>query len=368
MKVEDPVDAYAAGLRQLRHDVGQPSFRELESQAKKLKLHLPRTTASDAVRGRRLPPLKVVAAFVHACGRYAEEAGLPVPARGKEWFYWQEAHNSASSAIRETERHGKAGQSADGPVPIPTGHRLPLVPTTSRASNPASFWMPGRHRCSYLLVGNSEVEGLPPLMGVPRDCKRMSEALQVAAPWMSVTTMINPTSQEAHEAVRGTLTAQAELVVLHFVGHGALNESARLSLLLRDSREDNLLQTSLNLEGLLPQASQWLRDCAVVLVVDTVYAGAVIPDKATNLGDWAVLAAAGATEAAFSWPSPDEGSFTGVLTQLLLNGIASCRYPVMTLTDLAREAGEIIRERVPQTVTWATSGRVDSLAIAYNRA
>jgi hypothetical protein len=40
----------------------------------------------------------------------------------------------------------------------------------------------------------------------------------------------------------------------------------------------------------------------------------------------------------------------------------------MTLSDLAREAQKVVLQHVPQNVTWATAGRVDSLAIAYNRA
>ncbi|MET9914749.1 hypothetical protein ABZZ74_50165, partial [Streptomyces sp. NPDC006476] len=125
------------------------------------------------------------------------------------------------------------------------------------------------------------------------------------------------------------------------------------------------------LQGLLPQASQRSRDRGVVLVVDTVYAGTVIPHKAAELSDWAVLAASEADEVAFEWSGPDhEESFTGVLAQLLRDGIASCRYPVLTLADLAREAREIILQRAPypQTVTLATAGKLDSLAIAYNRA
>ncbi|MCW2642165.1 MAG: Flagellar motor switch protein, partial [Dactylosporangium sp.] len=61
-------------LRRLRVWMGRPSLRTLEDEAKKIRngegtsLALPRSTAADAERGRHLPRLDSVEAFVRACG------------------------------------------------------------------------------------------------------------------------------------------------------------------------------------------------------------------------------------------------------------------------------------------------------------
>ncbi|WP_439378654.1 nSTAND1 domain-containing NTPase [Amycolatopsis lexingtonensis] len=54
--------AFAAGLRALRENAGNPSYRELARRA-----HFSATTLSDAAGGRRLPSLAVTLAYVRAC-------------------------------------------------------------------------------------------------------------------------------------------------------------------------------------------------------------------------------------------------------------------------------------------------------------
>ncbi|GAA3796516.1 hypothetical protein [Streptomyces chiangmaiensis] len=359
---EDLIDALVADLRQLRHDVGQPSFRELEIHARKVGNHLPASTASDAVRGRRLPKLTVVIAFVLACRHYAEEFKIPVPAKAREMYSWQEAHEKATLTLTAPLREDQVDA-------LPRADHQPPRPHHGK-----HFWMPERQRCLYLLIGSGEVPGLGPILA-PRDCKFMAAALQNTAPWMSVSMLINPTNQEAHKAVCHTLTERSELVVVHVVGHGFLNESARLSLPLRDSQEDNLLQTTLDLEGLLAQASHHSRERAVILIVDTGYAGSAIPQVPPGLEHWYVLAATGPRGHAYEWGGPaGRGSFTGVLAQLLQDGIPNCPYPMVTVIDLAQAAREIVLRRTSdyginsqQVVTWSGSESIEALGLAYNR-
>lgn len=356
------IEVFAEGLQQLRHDVGRPSFKALEVHARKAGSHLPASTASDAVRGRRLPKITVVIAFVLACRRYAEEFNIPVPAKARETYSWQEAHKKATSAINVTAplREDQADAPPRAAHQPPSGHGK-------------HFWMPERQRCSYLLIGSGEVPGLGPLLSAPRDCELMAAALRNTAPWMSLKMLINPTNQETHLAVRQILAERSELVVLHVVGHGFLNESARLSLPLRDSQEDNLLQTTLDLEGLLAQASHHSRERAVILIVDTGYAGASIPRVPPALEHWYVLAATGPRGHAYEWSGPEgAGSFTGVLAQLLQDGIPNCPYPMLTVTDLARAAREIVVRRTSdfgnrQMATWSGSESIEAFGFAYNR-
>ncbi|UOX93119.1 XRE family transcriptional regulator [Amycolatopsis sp. FBCC-B4732] len=59
---------FAAGLRALRENAGNPSYRELARRA-----HFSATTLSDAAGGRRLPSLAVTLAYVRACDGDAGE-------------------------------------------------------------------------------------------------------------------------------------------------------------------------------------------------------------------------------------------------------------------------------------------------------
>ncbi|MDT0320233.1 helix-turn-helix domain-containing protein [Streptomyces millisiae] len=63
-----PIARFAAGLRELRHAAGSPSYRELARRC-----NYSVTTLSDAAGGRRLPTLEVTLAFVEACGGDTEE-------------------------------------------------------------------------------------------------------------------------------------------------------------------------------------------------------------------------------------------------------------------------------------------------------
>ncbi|TDC10270.1 XRE family transcriptional regulator [Streptomyces sp. 8K308] len=63
-----PIARFAAGLRELRHAAGSPSYRELARRS-----NYSVTTLSEAAGGRRLPTLDVTLAFVEACGGEAEE-------------------------------------------------------------------------------------------------------------------------------------------------------------------------------------------------------------------------------------------------------------------------------------------------------
>ncbi|MFB8406032.1 hypothetical protein [Streptomyces sp. NPDC055912] len=358
--IEDLVEAFVADLRRLRHDVGQPSFRELESHARKAGTHLPASTASDAVRGRRLPKLPVVIAFVLACRKYAEEAKIPMPDKAREMYAWQRnwATASAASGVKEdndTQDSELSPRPSLRPAsPVLPGRRL---------------HMPNRHGCSYLLIADNGGESLS---GVHSDVENMIRGLEAAAPWMAVTTCLNPTYEKAQEAVRRAVETPSDLLVLHVLGHGYLNESARLSLPLTDTVEDDLSHTALDLEGLLTQAARVSSDRTVILIVDTGFAGAAIPRTPPGLDHWFVLAATDAN----SGDASDYPSLSCVLAELLQRGVRECPYPMVTIVDLAQRASEAIRllhrprpgvGRAPQMVTWGGSGGVQELGFAYNR-
>ena len=65
---EGPVQSFAHGLRELRRQAGDPSYRTLAERT-----HYSRTVVSDAARGERLPTLAVALAYVAACDGDADE-------------------------------------------------------------------------------------------------------------------------------------------------------------------------------------------------------------------------------------------------------------------------------------------------------
>ena len=66
--LDGPVQRFAASLRALRRDAGNPVYRELAERA-----GYSTTTLSDAAGGRRLPALPVVIAYAEACGGDPDE-------------------------------------------------------------------------------------------------------------------------------------------------------------------------------------------------------------------------------------------------------------------------------------------------------
>jgi hypothetical protein len=58
----------AACLRRLRVSAGSPSYRRLEQWGLRHRMRLARSSISDALAGKRLPPKDLLMAFVQACG------------------------------------------------------------------------------------------------------------------------------------------------------------------------------------------------------------------------------------------------------------------------------------------------------------
>ncbi|HKN55133.1 MAG TPA: hypothetical protein VJX66_21745, partial [Amycolatopsis sp.] len=65
---DDPLTEFAADLRRLREQAGNPTYRELGRRA-----HYSAGTLSEAAGGRKLPSLAVTTAYVRACGGVVSE-------------------------------------------------------------------------------------------------------------------------------------------------------------------------------------------------------------------------------------------------------------------------------------------------------
>lgn len=76
---EGPIEGFAAALRALRAQTGNPPYRDLAELA-----HYSKATLSEAAAGHRLPTWEVTSAYVRACG-----------ADPDEWLArWQEARSA----------------------------------------------------------------------------------------------------------------------------------------------------------------------------------------------------------------------------------------------------------------------------------
>ena len=97
--MRDAVAEFAAKLAELRLAAGRPSFQRMEYLSKAGKrIRLPRSTAHDAERGIRLPPLWAVLGFVASCRDAAQEAGIEIDDRQFDIVTWQERWSSAKKA------------------------------------------------------------------------------------------------------------------------------------------------------------------------------------------------------------------------------------------------------------------------------
>lgn len=92
------IEEFAASLDALRRHAGTPSFARISSFSKKRRtvakeapspLPLPKSTASDAVQGKRLPTIATVLAFVEACQLFADDAGMVTERARFDLANWQ---------------------------------------------------------------------------------------------------------------------------------------------------------------------------------------------------------------------------------------------------------------------------------------
>jgi vWA-MoxR associated protein C-terminal domain/Effector-associated domain 2/vWA-MoxR associated protein middle region 0 len=68
------VEEFSVALQRLRVAAGSPSLRDLETHARRLGQHLPKSTVGEMLAGRRLPRRAMVMAFVRACGVDEDES------------------------------------------------------------------------------------------------------------------------------------------------------------------------------------------------------------------------------------------------------------------------------------------------------
>ncbi|MFE3984516.1 hypothetical protein ACFXPR_08535 [Nocardia tengchongensis] len=97
--IQAAIEQFATELAELRMLSGKPSFARIQNLSKKRHqedgtttkaISLPSTTASDAIRGKRLPSIATVLAFVDACHRAAVDDGLIIDEDHFALARWQQ--------------------------------------------------------------------------------------------------------------------------------------------------------------------------------------------------------------------------------------------------------------------------------------
>jgi hypothetical protein len=352
------VAEFAAELAELRRLSGRPSLRRMEVLSKRAKRpRLPHSTAGDALAGRRLPPIWVVLGIVHACLDSAREDSVEVDIGLFNPIKWQDRWLAVSRLCDEQDEQPAHQPLLDHvPPPAPTG----------------MMWLPDRTHSSYLIIGNVSSPAAPPLPGVAHNIHHMTASLKTAAPWMPVTTILDPTREQATFALQAAAQQAEDVLIVHLLGHGYLDDRMGLRLLTRDSRFDDLSRTALDLNDVIDNLGKDSNAEAFVLIVDTCFAGGVIPRSNRNAKQHAfVLAATDAHGLAVDGPS----SLTDVMASILGRGVSDCPFPMLSVEHLARECARTFEQRqrddhrlVRQAVTTFNQGNANKITFGLNAA
>ncbi|MFI1465464.1 ATP-binding protein [Nocardia carnea] len=138
-EAQQSIEDLAAALADLRIHAGKPSFARIQSLSKLRgsdsavgkAASLPSTTASDAVRGKRLPSAATVLAFVDACRRAAYEDGIVIDSQRFEPAMWQQRWRMARD-LQDMQNDASvtscSAATNSGPAVGVTDHGEPAVP------------------------------------------------------------------------------------------------------------------------------------------------------------------------------------------------------------------------------------------------
>lgn len=149
--IDNPVVAFARGLRTLRASAGNPSYRELARTA----LFAP-SVLSAAASGRRLPTLPVTLAFVTACG-----------GDQSDWETRWRAVASDATAVEQVRPVSRTPAAFARPAQLPIGS-MTFVGRTQALADAAR------------VVGQAERVNVPLVIGGPIGAGKTSFALRLA--------------------------------------------------------------------------------------------------------------------------------------------------------------------------------------------
>lgn len=240
-----------------------------------------------------------------------------------------------------------------------------------------------------LLIGVGQYEGSPgltPLNCPPADVEAVAGIVsdpRFMGPEPRHVPVINPTWEEALTAIAGFLeeVERDDVVLFYFAGHGLRDARGDLFLCFRNSRENSLEMTALNVKRLRAEFENKLLR-RVLVVLDCCYSGAAaqmtrdaVQGKLTEMERTLdegkglyVLSSAGTSETA------KEGEENGVFTHHLVDGIRSGAADVdgkgeITVQDLANYLAKKVPEDAPgQTPNISMNAMGGTFVVALNEA
>jgi tetratricopeptide (TPR) repeat protein len=130
-----PLADFAAGLRRLRQQSGQPSVRDLVVLFRAVGQPYPRSTISDKLSGNSKPTWEFVAAFVSACARFRGDSGPEHSARRVgDLASWRSRYHALQRDLATDRDHRGGGQSLGTEKPAKVAHPQPrqLPPAVAR--------------------------------------------------------------------------------------------------------------------------------------------------------------------------------------------------------------------------------------------
>lgn len=188
---EMAVRQFSAELRELRVSAGSPSFRSLERLAEP-RGSLPRSTAAEAVAGRRLPSLPSTMAFVSACVAYVAENSISLAPEAQDFGQWQQRWIRAKRAVDKLRSDTSAdghddsepaeepeGGSRDQGDPPPAGIQGPASSFAPQRPSWGRVRLPDRSRSWAIVMGTGHYESaeIPQLPAVEANVEAVVDTL-----------------------------------------------------------------------------------------------------------------------------------------------------------------------------------------------
>ncbi|MFG2775307.1 caspase domain-containing protein [Streptomyces sp. NPDC048350] len=336
---EMAVRQFSAELRELRVSAGSPSFRSLERLAEP-RGSLPRSTAAEAVAGRRLPSLPSTMAFVSACVAYAAENSISLAPEAQDFGRWQQRWIRAKRAVDKLRSGTSDGGHDDSePAEEPEGgFREQGDPPLAGNQGPApSFapqsppWgrsrLPDRSRSWAIVMGTGHYESaeLPQLPAVEANVEAVADTL--TTPGLGgfdkdrCTVLLDASDlTSVGSALADATRSVHDVLLFYYSGHSLLDEDGDLYLTLSRSGYTSLYFTAVSFTRLARELAN-ARAEHTVIILDCNFAGRALQTGAIGDNTF-VLCATGPTRYALAPPSERFTAFTGDFLYALRGGLA----------------------------------------------
>ncbi|WP_308019981.1 caspase family protein [Streptomyces sp. SP2-10] len=377
---EMAVRQFSAELRELRVSAGSPSFRSLERLAEP-RGSLPRSTAAEAVAGRRLPSLPSTMAFVSACVAYASENSISLALETQDFGRWQQRWIEAKRAVDKLRSDVTAGGSGDvEPAEQPGGrfrdqddpplasNRVPSLSFAPQSPPWGRSRLPDRSRSWAVVMGTAQYESaeLPQLLAVQDNVSGMADAL--TTPGLGgfdknrCTVLLDASDlTSVGRALADVTRSVHDVLLFYYSGHSLLDVGdGDLYLTLTGSEYTSLYFTAVSFTRLAKELAN-ARAEHTVIILDCDYAGRALRTGAVGDNTY-VLCATGPTRRALAVPGERFTAFTGDLLHALRGGSASRELDEVLPLDwiyahVARQAEDKERPR-PQRLSTGDTGQL----------